>query len=223
MNFILVHFKTTYTQPKLVDYYKDLDQMHTLMIDQLTSFYPDCKIHVVTNEHKQNTANVIYHYRDTNTNYAKLHMFGLLDEPAMYLDSDIILLRPWEEKHLQAEGNFNLYQKFDVGLPEGFPEQYKFMYDYPHHNSGMIWIPRPEKALSETLLAMATRFPVHDGGWVADEYPTNYFIYAMGWKMNLFPEVNAYRKSTKVPLRDCQSIHYAGCKELFWDEYRELR
>lgn len=223
MNFILVHFKTEYEQPKVIEYYKDLEAMHELMLVQLTSLYPKCTIHVITNEHKENTANVVYHYRETNTNYAKLHMFSLLDEPAMYVDCDIILLRPWEEKHLQAEGAFTLYQPFDVGLPKGFPEQYEFMYQYQHYNSGMIWIPRPDKAMSELLTQMTSRFPVHEGGWVADEYPINYFIYAMGWKMNLFPDVNAYRKSTKIPLAECQSLHYAGCKELFWDEYRLLK
>ena len=219
MNFILVHFKVDYTIPKLIDYYKDLDLFHDLMIKQIYALYDDFEIHVITNVDKPSNNKVTYHYLPDleKSNYAKLLMFGLLDKPAMYLDNDIILLRKFAEEHLPEENDFNLYQQFDVPIPDGYPP---FMYDYPHYNSGMIWIPRPNKQITEVLQKIKDKFPKHEGDWTADEYPINYFIYAFAMKMKLFPEVNAYRKSTKIPLKDCHSIHYAGIKEKFVEELR---
>ena len=64
-------------------------------------------------------------------------------------------------------------------------------------------------------------FPLFEGGWGVDEFPIAYFLDTFKIKMKTFPEVNAYRKSTKLPLTECQSIHYAGIKELFLEEFKK--
>lgn len=219
MNFILVHFKAEYSLPRLQEYYKDIDLFHDLMIEQIQRLYNDCKIHVITNVDKKSTNKVIYHYSDLveASNYAKLRMFGLLNEPAMYLDNDIILNRKFEERYLITDNAFNMYQEYDVPLPKGMPD---WMFNYPHYNSGIIWIPKPDEEITKALFNIVKYFPVHEGGWGVDEYPIAFFINAFNLKMKLFPEVNAYRKSTKLALNECQSVHYAGIKELFLEELR---
>ena len=219
MNFILVHFKTEYSLPRLTEYYKDVGLYHELMIKQIDSLYENYEIHVITNVKEESTDKVIYHYFPDliQSNYAKLMIYGLLDKPAMYLDNDIILVRKFEEKHLPMDNAFNMYQEFDMPLPKGFPS---YMFDYPHYNSGIVWVAKPDKEITEALFSVKDRFVVHEAGWAVDEYPLNFFIHAFGMKMHLFPEVDAYRKSTKIPLKECQSIHYAGVKELFLSELK---
>jgi hypothetical protein len=223
MNFILVHFKTEYGLARLNDYYKDVDLFHNLIIKQIDKLYKDegYKIHVLTNVDIPSSNKVIYHYSDTlePSNYAKLRIFGLLNEPAMYLDNDIILLKKFEEKHLVTDNAFNLFQEYDVALPKGMPS---WMLEYPHYNSGIVWIPRPNEEITKALFNIVKYFPVFESGWGVDEFPIAYFIEAFGLKMQTFKEVNAYRKSTKLPLKECQTIHYAGVKELFLEELKKL-
>ena len=221
MNFILVYFKTVYGLDRLNDYYKDVDLYHDLMIEQIGRVYDDYKIHVITNVDRPSTNRVIYHYSDMvePSNYAKLRMFGLLDEPAMYMDNDIILMRKFEDKHLKTDNAFNMFQEYDVALPKGMPP---WMLEYPHYNSGVVWIPKPDPEITKAMFQIVKYFPVFESGWGVDEFPMAYFIHSFGMKMNTFPEVDAYRKSTKVPLTECQTIHYAGVKELFLEELSKL-
>lgn len=224
MNFILVHYKTEYTSAKRMYYYNNLDLYHDLMIWQISNLYANEKfeIHVITDVPKRSTENIIYHsFPDlVKNNHAKLNIFGLLDKPAMYLDNDIILMRKFEEKHLPNDSAFSLYQGFDIMREWKWPS---FMYDYTHYNSGMVWIPKPDKEITKTLFKFKDIFTIHEGGWANDEFSISFFVHKFNMKMPVLPEVSAYRKFSKIPLTKCQSIHYAGFKELFLPELKLLK
>src|SRR6185437_9398649 len=100
-NFVLVWFKRRWRSDQEVRRHQFAERFNELMQFQIRSFYPRAAIHILTNDESvcRRERNVIYHLRkDMIPNlFSKLHIFGLLDEPAMFLDGDILLRKPFED------------------------------------------------------------------------------------------------------------------------------
>jgi len=220
MKFILVQFENDYPTERLKKYYQNTDAFHELMLRQIDNLYEDYEIHVITNQRRKSTNRVRYHYFENleKNLYAKLQVFGLLDEPAMYLDNDILLVRKFENKHLVGDP-FNLYQIYDL-----IPLLPEHMQSYTHYNTGVMWISKPSKDITESLIGIKDYFLCHDDDWVNDEYPVSYMIGSFGFKMQLMDEVNAYRNRIS-DLTQYQSVHYTGlgCKDTLLREYHDFR
>lgn len=222
MNFILVNYKNNYTKPNLATYYKNNEKFFVLAVKQIKSLYPEAIIHVVTDEPKQSN-DLVYHYIKglEKNNYAKLHVLDLLEEPAIFMDTDILLLKRFE--NLPDAECFNLFQEYldTSSLP-------KHMQAYTHYNTGVIWIPKPSKEIANEIRSIKNDFLIHKNGWVNDEYPISYAINKLGLKMVKQITVNQYR-SKIVSFKDLfsyQSVHYTGSdylKNLLIEEYNLLK
>jgi hypothetical protein len=222
MNFILVQYKHQYKQDHLRVYYQHSEYYHDLMIEQIKTIYKDHRIHVLTNVNMKKQG-VVYHFDPDlePNNYAKLKVFGLLDEPAIYVDSDVILVRRFLPEELPTDSPFNLYQSY-TDTSKLTPE----MQTYPHYNTGVMWIPRPDQKIVEALLSVRNKFMIHPNGWVNDEYPISWFVKENGLKMATGGLVNRGREHLKASeVGKYQSVHYTGpqYKNLLPEELARLR
>jgi len=224
MNFIMVNYTNKYEKENLIKYYEDTKKRQALTIKRIRQVYNNAKIHIVTDSLDDINYDVNYHYMPEieKNNYSKLLIFGLLKEPAIYLDNDVILLRKFTEEELPFDYPFNLYAKYqeedtkkvlEQGLGEG----------YHHYNTGVVWIPKPSKKITDELMLLRDRFNIYNNGWTNDEYPISFYVHAHGFKMFESEKVNRYRNLVSK-ISDEQSIHYTGkeYKKLFLKEYAQI-
>ncbi len=209
--------------------------MFRTMLEQLHFFYPKANIHILTNEKHKDSGKLIYHYRpDLEDNHnAKLNLYGLIDRPAMYLDTDILIVKHFNRKHLKTTAPFNIYQvshtNRDLQSLTAQPLEFKVRQQY---NCGMIWIARPSEQIVKELKDIKKQYfnnrrkIENAGAWFNnDEHPVSYFIKKYNLRMRLFSRVNAFRYTMRCPdIFGMQSIHYTGVnnKEMFVKEYKEL-
>ena len=218
--------------PKLTDWNDYQELMFRTMLEQLNYFYPTSTIHIITNEKHKNTSKLIWHYQENleaNHN-TKLSIYGLLDTPAMYIDSDILMVRPFQKQHLSSTAPFNLYQYSNSrSLQSLCSKKLEFDSD-KQYNCGMVWISRPNKQIVTELWEIKNNYFNNRGliesqrAWYNnDEHPVSYFVSKYNLHMKMFDEVNAFRTSCKNILKQ-QSIHYTGVhnKEKFVKEYKEI-
>lgn len=221
MNFILVKYKHDYCIQNLVNYYKHSDRFFLLAVRQIKKIYPEAVIHVITDQPIKSN-DFIYHYIEglEKNNYAKLHIFDLLDAPTLYMDTDILLLKRFE--NLPNEECFHLFQEYQemTSLP-------KSMQKYPHYNTGVIWIPKPSKEIAKQVKTIKNNFLIHKNGWVNDEYPISWIVHNLKMKMITDTKVNYLRSKINCfkDIFNYQSVHYTGSdyyKNLFLQEYALL-
>lgn len=175
-----------------------------LTLTQLDYWYPDAVIHILTNSEglPQLRDRVQIHYNPLlpNSWEAKLHIFGLLDRPAMYIDLDVLLIRHFDASMLETKNPFRFYWSFGPGL-----------FRYSHYNSAVAWIAEPDKAIVKELVEIYHREgydqkgPPYHGN---DEYATNQFIHEHKWVMPYRRDVNVPKAVAKDNIRSYQSIHY---------------
>lgn len=226
-NFILVKYtKKTVAIPD----HNEL--MFRTMLEQLNYFYPYSTIHIITNEKHKDTAKLIWHYDlDLETSHiTKLKIYGLLTRPAMYIDNDILLIRPFEKKHLSSTAPFNLYQYSARRSLQSLCSKNLEWNSDKQYNCGIVWIARPNKQIVTELQDIRNNYfnnkeliERQHVFYNNDEHPVSYFVSKYNLKMKMFREVNAFRYKEKNPF-DMQSIHYTGIKNktLFTEEYKEV-
>jgi len=252
-NFILVKYqRKTMDAPSWVakqfgepamNFYMDCqEQLFAIALEQINRLYPHAHIHVLTNEYRKDNNGVTYHHRDfPPTHYAKFYIYGLLKEPGMYMDLDILLLRRFDPKHLLCEGPFNMYGVTGPwDLKELASEPVLVNVD-AMYNSGVVWIPKPNEDIVQGLLEIRRKYfsdpePFRKKGkwFMADEYDTSLYIHLHNIKLRFHPEVNAPRQKVfdvadpnlqgQLILKDCQSLHYAGInlKPMFFKDYKKF-
>lgn len=203
-DFILIKYKSK-TNPALQE------KLFWLMTRQLRIFYPQAKINVLTDEVGADPR-LIYHVNPIENNHmSKLQLFGLLDRPAMYLDCDLLIVRPFQTDELPLSLPFHVYRTVTQPNWKILPQ-----FDYPHHNNGVIWIPRPSQKLTKELIDLKEKHFADKKLYLNnDEFVTNRYIHDMGWKMNLGTSVNIFRVwlQNKLDIDNCQSVHYVLAKE----------
>lgn len=230
-NFILVYYlqKTEINTPdwfprkaNLVEIAKEKywRKMLHMMYRQLDIFYPNAKIHIVTNEHNlPKNDRVIFHYfSDLNGLMSKFKIFNLIEEPAMYLDLDVLLTRQFEDKHLETEFPFNVFRKYKGNIPaiQGIPGLQDVVRAY---NTGIVWVKEPNEKMEKQLLEYQQQYfsnqeqlnklRVLSGN---DEHALAVYIIRNNYLMKTFEELSKPRDEIKCfsKLKDYQSIHYMG-------------
>lgn len=222
MNFILVLFKSEFTaktQKKIKGVpterrAKLIPNLFSKTIKNINKFHPNSNIHVLTDEPCENYQNIIFHIKKIDKNYkAKLEIFSLLSEPAMYMDLDILMLRPFSEEHMNPNCDFNLFHSYK--------EKLNYFSEFPittevAYNSGVIWVNKPNKKITEELQYYQRKFfnnlekiSKYNGFLNNDEYPIALFIDKHKLKMQTFKDVNVPRHLINFEeIEKCQSVHY---------------
>jgi hypothetical protein len=219
-NFILIKYDKTagddlqsgvdYNYHRLVQ-----ERLFDFMVDQLQRIYPRSYIHVITDKPIARGKMLISHCLSFPHNYLnKFLVWDLLDEPSMYLDTDIILHYPFLRHHIITENSFNLYNYFDQNIQEG--SRIPFVRPVlKHYNCGIIWIAKPSKGFSDVLLKIHEKYFSDDEYLVAngmmpnqDEHAVSFYVETTELEMKLFPEVN--HKGWNKGLLFVQSSHFPG-------------
>jgi len=241
-NFILIKYrKNTFDAPESVhhklptlDKWNELqDTIFEIMLSHLRTLYPDSNVHIITNEKGKDLHKVVYHQDNVEPNWGtKLLVYGLLDVPAMYLDTDILLLKPFEEEHLITSAPFNLYEMTSPRNLQMLSKKKLEVECKGQFNCGMIWIPKPSMAIVEEMKRIKQEY-FNNKKWIEnrklwfhnDEYTATYFVRKYGLKMKRFLGVNVFRSRCKFEeIPTFQSVHYASIdgKQLFLEEYKKL-
>lgn len=219
-NFLLIHYAHNprlKDDPRLARQHQSgvVEHNFRFMVDQISRLYPKAFVHVLTDRKHPSAGRLVYH-RDLSYEYPmiKVKIYGAVDEPAMYTDTDVVFHRPFTRQHLENPHHppFNLYTLLknhnawtkNAVPPLPFPVKGRY-------NSGIAWIPQPDPHVERRLIDIKeTYFPdprMRDGFHVNDELLMTCYIEREGLKMNLVPEVNAgFREKVDRP----QSTHYWG-------------
>lgn len=196
-----------------------------LCIKRIKDLYPKATIHLITDK-KRNWTNVIEHVFDNmNDHTAKFAMYGLLNDPAMYIDSDVLLVKPFSKKHLDIDSPINPYDFNHINT---------FIWNgevYNHYHSGVVYVKNPSQAMQkeiEYLYNVAFKdTDILDGKSINDEYAMSMFISKRKLNITIFPgEVNVMYHERFNDLKEmmkCQSIHYVGPKHLFEPHMKKIR
>jgi len=224
MNFIMVNYTKKYEQESLIKYYEGTRKRLLLTIKRIRQLYNESKIHIITDSLEVAIDGVYWHYMPEieKNNYAKLFIFGLLNEPAVYLDNDVILLRRFKKEELPLDSPFNLYTQYKEEDKKRVLE-HGLGVNYNHYNTGVVWIPNPSRKITDELILLKDRFDIYNNGWTNDEYPISFYVHVHNLKMIESEKVNKYR-SLVSKISNEQSIHYTGkeWKKIFFNEYNEF-
>lgn len=203
------------------------DKLFTNQIWQLQHFYPNCKIHLVTNDHELFHKDCTNHLVDGESNLIlKLNVFGLLTEPAVYLDLDLLHLRPLTPEVL-PKCIFNLYDCYSPEKsyfrPDIFPKILSQPLDIKppivQYLSHIIWINEPSKKISDAMLELHWKHFADKERMLyvgrsadGDELALSVYIKQHNLKMILNPNVGANRKQfTRIPSNEkIFMLHYTG-------------
>lgn len=113
------------------------DRLLNIMLLQIHSMYKYATTHIITNLNniKINHNKVALHYFPKMKGHwgDKLRAYGLLDKPAMYLDTDVLLVKPFQASHLETNCDFRVYR--NCGHFNGFKHDW--------YNNGIVWIKNP--------------------------------------------------------------------------------
>lgn len=192
----------------------EYQEIQILLLHQLAKqikiLYPKSKLHVITNEKHEDHDNIIYHKFNFESNHlGKLYMYGLLSEPCMYLDADIIIINPFMEEELQWDQPFYFFQSFSGGDIQSntkcpLPIEINYI-----HNAGMVWIPNPSMDVTNEL------FNIHEKYFydktATDEHCCSLFYKLKNMQINKNPKINVPRLSLeKEDVVFQQTVHYTG-------------
>ncbi|MHA1948299.1 MAG: hypothetical protein ACW99G_03525 [Candidatus Thorarchaeota archaeon] len=216
----------------------------TQYIKQISKLYPGSKIHVITDDKdRKSYGNVVFHHKDPIPGHLiKLYAYSLLDEPAMYTDTDIIFMSKFTNRHLICSGNFNVYNRRSYETKELPLQQFsdkKLPCDVEYHyNAGVIWIPEPDKKVTDSLFNMHyeyfsnnRRIAAYGGCENSDEYPLALYIAQNRLGMNICNDVCKNRAGIDwIDREKYQSLHYTfvelekvlNIKSLCFKEYKKL-
>jgi hypothetical protein len=219
-NFIVIKYSGT-THRYHVQNEKYREKLFDLTVKQLTAIHPDANIHVLTNSRHDDFGKVKFHLDENlpRDNRAKFRIFGLIDEPAMYVDDDIIFYRPFAEEHMPKEVPFTHFQPWEWLNFQEIASQPLAVKEGWRYNGGIIWINKPSKQLVEELIDLQENtFNTKEKtislgmGFPSSEYAIGYYLlkYNIPQVMNqyvnvIFNTVQRVEDKTKI-----QSVHYPG-------------
>lgn len=178
---------------------------------QIKILYPNATLHVITNEKINNDKKIIYHYFDFECSHViKLFMYGLLSEPSVYLDSDIVLYKKFKKEHLETNNDFNFYWYIDTNLqqfsPVDLPIKFTKLY-----NAGIVNICNPMKKTTNDMFDIHYKYFNTGSCHVTDETSASIYVALNDLKMIEKKEVNVQRTICENDFYKQQSVHYVGC------------
>lgn len=218
-NFILIKYaKSKFDRP--VDeemgnlYLRSQEEIFRKMVKQLTIQYPDSYIHVLTNEKMLPVNNKMkIHKRDFEPNHlCKLLLYGLLTEPGLYLDADIIIKRKFHPHELKSSNAFRMYNS--IGRIDYSRFSRNLNCSIEHYNAGAIMIAEPSEELAKEMLQIQEfffsdkEFKMANGSWpYCDEHVASYYIHKNKWTIEPNNTVSLFYPTDNP---DVQSVHHTG-------------
>lgn len=198
------------------------DILYYRSVEQIQHFYPRAHIHVLTNETLPSQAGISYYRFDEEwTNHiCKFRLYSLLNEPAMYVDLDIVLNKPFPRMDRFKEYAFYC---FNLSYGENI-QQYsaKPLPSNPEvtYNSGVVWIAKPHPNVTADLLSIHERY-FNDVDMIFaknrwpynDEHALAFYAAERNYEMPLDKRINMPRKRIKDSFDLYQSIHYNGVRD----------
>lgn len=201
-------------------------QLFMQLSEQLAFLYPEATLHVMTDLDIAVPDNVVRHYRKfPHEHLAKLELFGLLDVPAMYLDTDILLLSRFSAADLRSTCPYVMYSAnhsfswterrgLRPALREHFTTTPPLVLPYLY-NGGIVWIREPSRQLVDTLRDLcATYFDPQQiqsrfGFRISDEHALTLLAFQQDWRMPECPHINVpWTSWARMP--KAQTVHYSG-------------
>ena len=230
MKFILIKYKKesvlgpqskSFSNIDYRTYIYSQDILFEIMQKQIFHFYPKADIHVLTNDKTyKDRSNLTFHFKNFKPNHTcKFLLFGLLKEPAIYLDCDIILLSKFTDEHLKTEERFNLFSISRNMDLQKLSERSLPIVANTLYNAGIIFIKKPTYDIVDALINLHSNF-FNNKEYIAaknewpnnDEYALSLFIKMNRMQMNLCPDVNVLRHTINKIDENIQSLHYTGIK-----------
>lgn len=207
-----------YPKEQYHEIYSNLQRPFLLLsLNRIVELYPESKIHILTNQRISisKKARIYQHVvEDLPRNHlAKFMIYNLLDEPCMYLDTDIILNRRFNEEDLQCEGKFNMFRSYHLKRLA----DYLGIDDFIAYNAGIVWIKEPSaKLVSEfetihrNIFCDMPKLARHGLNQNVDEFSISYYCRKNCIKMNLSEAIGKPRGQiqSKDELIKYQSLHY---------------
>ena len=202
-----------------------------ISIKMLSHFYPDSTIHILTNDSlKSSSKNVCIHIKsDLPRNHlAKFKIYNLINEPAMYMDTDILINRPFPETATYTKNDINMFQKYNSKRLSN----YLGIESATVYNASTIWINRPSDELNHELeeinrsvFSDDKRLVQNDMCRNNDEFSLSYYCMKHQIEMNLDESISKPRP--QISLEDIskyQSVHYAKMefKKKMIQEFHQL-
>ena len=218
-------FITAYIKSKQSDQsFQDL--MFRSLIFQLRHWEPDCTIHVLTNQKVPKFLGV--HEIPTRTwafNIDKHRCLNLLDQSALFLDYDMILHKPFEQKIFSTNSEYLLYSPSRIFNYERISKvQDGSNTKVRQYNSGMIFVNKPSQTLYNKVTNIHEKYysdpstyehREDDSHWHgSDELALAHYAHITNQSMMPLWEVNLGRKRLELfkqnyPDKTPQSVHYS--------------
>jgi hypothetical protein len=201
-------------------------------IASLKLWYPRANLHLLTNAPSTHKG-VTVHQREFESNHnAKFLLYSLLDRPAMYIDSDIIIRRHFLAEDLACDGPFNCYKEYDSARFGEAASKSLPVTVNTAPNAGLLWIPRPSPEITDELQAIKSEYldnkSLFDakGFWFeCDEYALAVYASLHNMRFRCPEGVCAFRAAIHDPTAPfVQSIHYCGVwgKQKLFAEHDQL-
>jgi hypothetical protein len=167
--------------------------------------YPKAQFHLLTNVDEEVPGFTVHYRPDMPNSYqARFHLFGLLDRPAMHLDMDIYLIRPFTSSQLSGKEPFKFFTWVShwMRLYKPLPKEFS-----RHYNGGMIWLRYAGQRLCREFSELAaTRFPRVS----LDDIVMSYYCHEHGFEFENHPRVNRLVFVDTPPDPSAQSLHFIG-------------
>lgn len=234
MKFILIKYKKksvlgsknrSFSNIDFRSYMNSQDPLFEIMEKQICHFYPNADIHVLTNDKTcKDKSNITFHFKNFQPNHTcKFFLFGLLKEPAIYLDCDIVLFSKFTDEHLSTKEKFNLFSISRRMNLQNLSQRSLPAFTNTIYNAGLIFIKQPTCDIVDNLIDLHKNF-FDDKEYITsknecpnnDEYALSLFIKMNKMQMNLCSDVNVLRHSINTideNINDSiQSLHYTGIK-----------
>ncbi len=243
-NFLLLKYKReelispknhNYTDQDKSIYLECQDALFYRAVEQINFFHPKSHIHVLTNEKLpplKNTSYCVFNENWTNM-ICKFKLYSLIDEPAMYVDLDVVFNYPLPSMQEYQEYPFYFFnvswgENIQNYTQKNLPANHNIVY-----NSGVTWINKPSKELTDQLLDLQefyfndTNMILSKNLWAYnDEHALSLLTSIKNYKMPISSTINVSRNKLnknleKKTIKDFQSIHYTGVttKQKMIEEY----
>lgn len=234
-NFLLLKYK----RPKLISperyNYSDEEKQQYLdcqdilfyrTIEQINYFHPKAHIHVLTNENLISTNNISYYiFNEVWSNLlCKFKLYSLINEPAMYVDLDVIFNKPLPTMCLYQKYPFYFFNVSWGENIKNYTNKKLPANDNITYNSGVTWINKPNKNLTDQLLELQEKY-FNDGDALLaknlwpynDEHALSLLSSINKYKMPLSDSINVSRNKLSETInfdtiKNLQSVHYTGIK-----------
>lgn len=202
-----------------------------ISVKMLSHFYPESTIHILTNDAlKSSSKNVCVHIKsDLPRNHlSKFKIYNLINEPAMYMDTDILINRQFPETATSTPNDINMFQKYNSKRLSN----YLGVESVIAYSASIIWINKPSDQLNceleeinRSIFSDDKKLMENDMCRNNDEFALSYYCMKRQIEMRLDESISKPRAQISVDeINKYQSVHYTKMdfKKKMIDEFHQL-